>query len=160
MAATKTTARAHVNPKPATAKRSKASKSPKTAQTSASVPAFLAKAASGPRFSDAKSIVEMMERATGQKATMWGSAIVGCDTYNVRYADGREAPWPVVAFSPRASAFVLYIDWKRHPDLMKRLGKHKTAGGCLHIKQLSDVESDTLQDLIVAAARSRKAASS
>jgi len=154
---TRKTVRTRVKPKSASARRSK---TPKTQQNSASVPAFLAKATSGPRLSDAKSIVSMMESATGQQAAMWGSAIVGCDTYTTRYADGREAPWPLVAFSPRASAFVLYIDWKRHPDLLKRLGKHKTAGGCLHIKQLADVDHGTLQELIAAAARSRKAASS
>ncbi len=142
------------------AKRSKTSNTATTQQNSASVSAFLAKAASGARNSDAKAIVSMMERATGEKATMWGSAIVGCDTYTVRYAGGREAPWPLVAFSPRASAFVLYIDWKRNPDLLKRLGKHKTAGGCLHIKQLADVDRDTLQELIAAAAKSRKTATS
>lgn len=139
--------------------KAKRSKTPKTQLRTASVPAFIARAASGPRLPDARSIVAMMEQATGQDARMWGSAIVGCDTYTTRYADGREAAWPLVAFSPRASAFVLYIDWKRHPDLLKRLGKHKTVGGCLHIKQLADVDANTLQELITAAARSRKAAS-
>ncbi len=155
MPATRKTSRTRAKSSP---KSTKPAASRKTQQTSGSVPAFLAKSASGPRLSDAKAIVEMMEGATGEKATMWGPAIAGCDTYSVRYADGREAAWPLVAFSPRASAFVLYMDWKRHPDLLKRLGKHKTSGGCLHIKTLADVDTDTLRELIAAAARSRKAA--
>jgi hypothetical protein len=134
-------------------------KGPKTQATAASVPAFLAKAASGPRLADAKALVAMMEKATGTPAVMWGAAIVGCDTYTIRYADGREAPWPLVAFSPRKSAFVLYIGWRRHADLLKRIGKHKTAGGCLHIKRLSDVDHGALQELVTAAAKSRKTAS-
>jgi len=134
-------------------------KGPKTQATAASVRSFLAKAASGPRLADAKALVAMMEKATGKKAVMWGDAIVGCDTYTIRYADGREAPWPLVAFSPRQSAFVLYIGWKKHAGLLKHIGKHKTAGGCLHIKSLSDVDQGTLQELVTAAAKSRKAAS-
>jgi hypothetical protein len=100
----------------------------------------------------------MFERATGRKAEMWGDAIVGCDTYVMRYADGREAPWPLFAFSPRKSAFVLYIDWKKHADLLKTIGRHKTAGGCLHIRSLDDIDTKALQQLITAAAKSRKAA--
>jgi hypothetical protein len=129
----------------------------KTQPNSASVPAFLKKATDGPRLADAKAIVSMMETATGAKAIMWGSAIVGCDTYTIRYADGRESPWPLVAFSPRKSAFVLYIGWKKHADLVKKIGKHKTAGGCLHIKSLADVDAAALQRLLTAAAKSRRA---
>ena len=135
-----------------------ASKGAKSVPTGASVPAFLAKAASGPRLADAKGIVAMLEKATGEKAIMWGDAIVGCDTYTIRYADGREAPWPLVAFSPRKSAFVFYIAWKKHADLLKTIGKHKTAGGCLHIKALSDVDPAALQRLVTASAKSRRAA--
>ena len=130
----------------------------KTQATTASVPAYLAKATSGPRLADAKTLVAMMQRATGAKPVLWGDAIVGCDTYTVRYADGRESEWPLVAFSPRKSAFVLYMGWKKHPDLVKKIGKHKTAGGCLHIRSLSDVDEAALETLIAAAAKSRKAA--
>ena len=143
------------------AKRTGAKKSspkgPKTQLSSASVPAFLAKAAAD-RIADAKAIVGMMEKATGKKAAMWGEAIVGCDTYVVKYADGRESPWPLVAMSPRKGAFVLYIGWRKHLDLLKKIGKHKTAGGCLYIKSLANVDAAALQTLITAAARSRKAA--
>jgi hypothetical protein len=136
-----------------------AAKGAKTQATTASVPAYLAKATTGPRLADAKALVAMMQRATGAKPVLWGDAIVGCDTYTVRYADGRESEWPLVAFSPRKSAFVLYMGWKKHPDLVKKIGKHKTAGGCLHIKSLSDVDEAALETLIAAAAKSRKTAS-
>jgi len=138
-------------------KKTAAAKGVKTRPTAASVPAFLSRTTTGPRLADAKSLVAMMQRATGAKAVMWGDAIVGCDTYTIRYADGRESAWPVVAFSPRKSAFVLYMGWKKHPDLVKEIGKHKTAGGCLHIKNLRDVDEAALETLIIAAAKSRKA---
>ena len=138
-------------------KKSATAKGAKTQATTASVPAFLSRVTTGPRLADAKSLVAMMQRVTGAKAVMWGDAIVGCDTYTIRYADGREAPWPLVAFSPRKSAFVLYMSWKKHPDLVKTIGKHKTAGGCLHIKSLGEVDEAALERLMAAAAKSRKA---
>src|SRR6187549_2179563 len=115
------------------AKKTAASREPQTRATGASVPAFLARASSGPRLADAKALVKMMRAATGKKPVMWGPAIVGFGSYLIPYADGREAPWPVIAFSPRKSAFVLYVG-RKHADLVKNLGKCKMAGGCLYIK--------------------------
>jgi hypothetical protein len=51
---------------------------------------------------------------------------------------------------------VLYIAWKKHTDLLKAIGKHKTAGGCLHIKTLTDIDTAALQRLITAAAKTRR----
>lgn len=130
----------------------------KTQPNRASVLAFLKKAAAGPRLADAKTIRRMMETATGTKGIMWGSAIVGFDTCMIRYADGREAPWPLIAFSPRKSEFVLYVGWRKHPELTKKIGKHKTAGGCLYIKKLADCDTAALQRLITAAAKTKRGA--
>lgn len=129
----------------------------KTRPTKESVPAFLKKAA-GDRLKDCQAVAKMMETATGKKGIMWGDAIVGFDTYGVKYADGRVEEWPLVAFSPRKDSLTLYMAWKKHTDLLKKLGKHKTAGGCLHIKALADVDEGVLAKLIAASAKSRKAA--
>ncbi|HEX5068706.1 MAG TPA: hypothetical protein VFV78_00715 [Vicinamibacterales bacterium] len=126
---------------------------PQTAKTTASVSRFLAKATAGPRLADAKRLVGMLQKATGDKAAMWGPAIVGCGTRTIAYADGRKAQWPTVAFSPRKSAFVFYIAWRKHPDLLKKIGKYKTVGGCLHVKTLQDIDEPALQRLITAAHR-------
>lgn len=133
-------------------------KAAKTQPTGASVSAFLKKAG-GDRAADCGKVAKMMEAATGKKGIMWGDAIVGFDTYGVKYADGRVEEWPLVAFSPRKDSLTLYMAWKKHPDLLKKLGKHKTSGGCLHIKALADVDEGVLQKLITASAKTRKAAS-
>lgn len=133
----------------------KKSNEPKTRPNRASVSAFLKKAAAGPRLADGKTLVSMMKTATGKKPIMWGDAMVGFDTYIVRYADGHEMEWPLMSFSPRKSSFVLYLGWKRHRDLLKKIGKHKTIGGCLYIKTLADVDQKVLQRLLNAAAKSR-----
>ncbi len=130
----------------------------KTRPTTASVSAFLKESAKGDRLADFTTLVEMMASATGEPAVMWGSAIVGFGSYDLAYADGRVADWPVVAFSPRATSIVLYMarNFPTYDALMAKLGKHKQSGGCLHIKTLGDVDVATLKKLVVASVKAQR----
>lgn len=91
-----------------------------------------------------------MEEATGAKPVMWGTAIVGFAARPITYADGRTADWPVVAFSPRSTSLVLYLAhrYPRYEALVKKLGKHKQVGGCLHIRSLADVDVRVLAEMV------------
>ena len=110
---------------------------------------FLAKIADARRREDCQAIAEMMRGATGEDAEMWGPSIVGFGRYKMKYADGREAEWPVIGFSPRKKDLTLYISASRLPKgLLKRLGKHKTGGSCLYIKTLGDVDRAVLKALM------------
>lgn len=131
---------------------------PKTRPTRASVAAFLKRAATGDRLADARRVLRIMEQATGKKGVMWGDAIIGFDARPITYADGSTLDWPVAAFSPRKSSFVFYIAWRKHTALLKQLGKHKTAGGCLHITRLSDVDEKVLAKLVAASVKTTRAA--
>jgi hypothetical protein len=113
----------------------------------------------GDRHDDCKKLVAMMEKATGDKAAMWGTAIVGCGTYPIVYANGDTLDWPVTAFSPRKNALTIY-GTKASPKfaaLTKKLGKHKMGGGCLYIKKLADVDEKVLQELITTSVKGWKA---
>ena len=92
-----------------------------------------------------------MRSATGEKATMWGPSIVGFGSYHYTYDSGREGDMPVVGFSPRKPATVLYgmRGAGNAEALLTRLGKHTTGKGCLYIKKLSDVDLKVLKELIV-----------
>lgn len=71
---------------------------------------------------------------------MFGSSIVGYGSAMIRYADGREAPWFKIGFSPRKQALTLYGLLGDHASsILPKLGKHTTGKGCLYIKRLSDV---------------------
>jgi hypothetical protein len=75
----------------------------------------------------------------------------------VTYASGRTGEWPVVAFSPRKADLTLYVSARRAPKpLLKKLGKHKVSGSCLHIKRLSDVDLAVLTKVISASVRRTK----
>ncbi len=131
---------------------------PITKKTTESVAAFLKKAAPGDRHDDCKTLVKIMEKATGDRAAMWGTAIVGCGSYPIVYANGDVLDWPIAAFSPRKDAITIY-GTKAAPKfatLIKKLGKHKMGGGCLHIKKLADVDEGVLVELIKTSVVARK----
>lgn len=122
----------------------------KTKPTGASVASFLRALDDPEQRADAKTLSKLMREATGCRAKLWGTSIVGFDTYHYRYASGQEGDWPIVAFAPRKRDLSVYImpGFSKYGRLMKKLGKHKTGRSCLYIKRLSDVDVDVLRDLI------------
>lgn len=122
----------------------------KTKPTEISVDAFIDAVPDPQRREDAKVVRAMMERITGQPATMWGPSIIGFGTY--RYQCGKN--WGTMCrlgFSPRKAELVLYVltESKEQHALLARLGKHKTGKSCLYLKRLSDVDQDVLEELTV-----------
>ncbi|MEJ2256681.1 MAG: DUF1801 domain-containing protein [Woeseiaceae bacterium] len=122
----------------------------KTRPTRASVTDFLKSVDDPRRRVDARKVAAMMRKATGKRAKMWGSSIVGFGTYHYKYDSGREGDFMVTGFSPRKQALTVYImpGFARFDALMKKLGKYQTGKSCLYIKRLSDVEEDVLEELI------------
>ena len=123
----------------------------KTQETSASVDSFIEKLSDATKKSDCYAIIEMMKKATKAEPKMWGSAIIGFG--NMRYVSpktGREVDWLIIGFSPRKANLSLYvkIHANKNPDLIKKLGKCKTGGGCLYINKLSDIDAGILQEII------------
>jgi hypothetical protein len=96
---------------------------------------------------DVKALVKLMESISRQKPKMWGPAIIGVGSYHYKYESGREGDMPLLCFSPRKGANVVYVC---QPDKsqLEKLGKHKLSGGCLHIKQLSDVDAAVLKAIM------------
>ena len=123
----------------------------KTKPTSLSVAAFINAITDPTRRADAKAIVKMMESVAGEKPRMWGPSIVGFGNYHYKYESGREGDMPLLGFSPRKAATVLYNmtgsgDCKA---LLAKLGKHTTGKGCLYIKKLADVDQQVLKAMAV-----------
>lgn len=123
----------------------------KTKQTEQSVTDFIDSVADEAKRDDCVEIIKFITDLTGLQPNMWGPGIVGFGSYHYTYESGREGDAPLVGFSPRASALTIYLavydDWKE--DLLQKLGKHKMGKGCLYVKKLSDVDLDTLKEMIV-----------
>ena len=129
----------------------------KTKPTEITVEAFLA-GVSPERAAEARALCALMERASGETATMWGPSISGFGTHHYRYESGREGSTPAVGFSPRKPAIVFYglagsVDGD---EGLARLGKVTTGKGCIYLKRLGDANLAGLEDLIARAVVHRR----
>lgn len=132
----------------------------KTKATQLSVTAFVNEIADETKRADAKKLIKLMQSATGEKPKMWGTAIVGFGQRHYVYESGREGDAPLIGFSPRKAALVLYgaIGFTGAGALLGQLGKHTTGKGCLYVKTMADVDGKVLDTLIqkaVSAARAK-----
>ncbi len=123
---------------------------PKTQPTKTTLAEFLATVEDPARRADCQTVAKLMQKATGEKAVIWGSSIVGFGRYRYRYASGQEGDWPVVGFSPRKNDLTLYLmrGFDGEDELLARLGKHKISKACLYLKSLKNVDMAVLEELI------------
>jgi hypothetical protein len=126
----------------------------KTKPTKISVAAFIDSITDQSRRADAKALVKLMQKASGEKPTMWGPSIIGFGSHHYVYDSGREGDMPVVAFSPRKAATVLY-GLSSAEALLPKLGKHTRGKGCVYIKKLADVDQKVLEAMVVKAVAGR-----
>jgi len=132
----------------------------KTQQTRASVAAFIAAIDDPARSADAKKLSKLMQEASGEKPALWGPSIVGFGSQHYRYDSGREGDTPLVAFSPRKAALVLYgvAGHDGAAERLSKLGKYATGKGCLYIKKLAEVDEKVLRELITSALAAKRRA--
>jgi hypothetical protein len=131
----------------------------KTKPTEISVAAFVDALPDLARREDAKALVKLMRRATGEKPKMWGPSIVGFGSYHYTYESGREGDMPLVGLSPRKAATVLYglRGSGESEALLAKLGKYTTGKGCLYIKKLADVDRAVLEELVATSVAAKRA---
>jgi hypothetical protein len=121
----------------------------KTQATVTRVEDFITGIADENQRADARSLIAMMTRLSGEPATMWGPSIIGFGRYRYIYDSGREGEMCRIGFSPRKGQTVLYLidGFEGHAELMAKLGKHKTGKSCLYVKRLSDIDLVVLEDM-------------
>lgn len=102
------------------------------------------------RRRDAQTLLELMQRATGERPRMFGSSIVGFGEYHYKYASGREGDAAAAGFAPRKAASVVYLNdgLDAHSDALTHLGPHTTGVGCLYLKDLSQVDLGVLEGMV------------
>jgi hypothetical protein len=122
----------------------------KTKPTAASVEAYIAAIESEERRADCRELVRLMSKVTKEPATMWGTSIVGFDSYHYTYASGHSGDSCVAGFSSRKGDISVYLTagFPGHEDLLAKLGRHKMGKACLSIRRLSDVDMEILEKLV------------
>jgi hypothetical protein len=133
----------------------------KTKPTKIGVTAFIDALTDTTRRADAKALVKLMQGAAGEKPKMWGPSIIGFGSHHYKYESGREGDMPLIGFSPRKAANVLYgmTGSSDSKALLAKLGKHTTGKGCLYIKKLADVDQQVLEAMAVKSVAAMRARS-
>jgi hypothetical protein len=122
----------------------------KTKPTDVSPDRHIAGIANDEQRDDARTLLALMRRVTGQEPKMWGPSIVGFGSYHYKYASGHEGDSAIAGFAARGKELVVYIagDFEGRDDLLTRLGKHRTGKVCLYIRRLAQVDLKVLETLI------------
>lgn len=114
-----------------------------------SVEAFVEDIDHDKRRRDARTMLELMSRVTGEEPSLSGT-IIGFGRYHYEYMSGRKGDAPAAAFSPRKPATTIYLGdgIATHAKALERLGPHTTGVGCLYIKDLQQVDLGVLEEII------------
>lgn len=122
----------------------------KTKPTDLSVEAYLSAIDDDGRRSDCRAIAALMTRVTGQAPQMWGTSIVGFDSYHYKYASGREGDACATGFSSRKGDISVYLSagGAQQEELLALLGRHKMGKACLYIRTLADIDLAILERLV------------
>jgi hypothetical protein len=121
----------------------------KSAQNNASVKEYIASLDDQTK-KESQVLLEMMQRISGHKPTLWNAGTLGFDTYHYKYDSGREGDSLVIGFYPRKGKITIYLmdGTARYSALLAKLGKHTTTGYCVYIKRLSDIELPVLEQIV------------
>ena len=131
----------------------------RTAPTAMGVTAFINSVENETRRKDAKTLLAMMKKVTGEKAKMWGPSIIGFGEYHYKYESGREGDMLAVGFSPRKANMVLYVLGSLGEDepLLKKLGPYKNGKSCLYVAGLDKVDLSVLEKIVAKSYKTTKA---
>lgn len=121
---------------------------PKTKVTNQSVHEFL-ETVSEKRRSEAHTLIEMMQRVSGESPKMWGPSMIGFGKYHYVSKSKCEADWFKVGFSPRKAKISLYISCYADElaEDLAELGKHTRGKGCIYANKLEDINMDILEKI-------------
>ena len=116
----------------------------------AEVDGFLAGVAPARRQRDARVLLDLMRRVTGQEPSLQHPGIVGFGRYHYEYASGRSGDAAAAGFAPRQTATVVYLSdgTAAHADALSRLGPHTSGVGCLYLKNLDDIDLAVLEEVV------------
>ncbi|MEP0986583.1 DUF1801 domain-containing protein [Ekhidna sp.] len=121
----------------------------KTKPNNLSVEAFIDSIEPEWKRDDARELLKLITKISGEKPVMWGDSIVGFGNYHYKYDSGREGDWFLAGFSPRKTSMTIYVmgGFEGQEELLEKLGKHKKSVGCLYIKKLADINLGILEKM-------------
>ena len=121
---------------------------PKTQATDQPIEEFLC-TVEPKRQEEAKVLLEMMQRVSGEKPRMWGPSMIGFGTYHYKSKSNCEGDWFKIGFSPRKAKLSLYLscDANKLGAEFAKLGKHSRGAGCIYVNKLDDIDLHVLEKI-------------
>lgn len=99
---------------------------------------------------EGKILCSLLQKATGQKPTRWGTKLIGFGIFTYHYPSGRSGDWMPIAFAPRKGGMTLYlIEGQEH--YKDRLANMTVKGGgksCVYLKKLSEIDLEELGSIV------------
>lgn len=128
----------------------------KTTETKAGVGEFIDAIDHERKREEARELLALFERVTGEPPVMWGPSMIGFGSYHYKYDSGREGDWMRTGFSPRKAKHSLYLMGgysdeaaaETRKDKLARLGKWKRGKSCLYVNKLADVDMAVLEEIV------------
>ncbi len=128
-----------------------------TKETNRSVDNFISQIDSSSKQEDAKIILDLITKVTGQTPKVWGNDkvpdfLIGFGKYTYkRKGSNEEFEWFNVGFAPRKTKLTIYLtfDVNEESKLLKQLGKCKWGKGCLYINKIANIDLATLEKLVL-----------
>ncbi|MDO5645081.1 MAG: DUF1801 domain-containing protein [Dermabacter sp.] len=109
--------------------------------------------ATGPRRSEADSLLTLFRELSGEEPVVWAGRIIGFGTLEYRYESGHGGIMPLIAFAPGPARHTIYLTSgfaERWPEILARLGPHRASTACLYITRLARIDLDALRALVEA----------
>ena len=99
---------------------------------------------------EARTLIPIFERATGEPAVVWSGSGFGFGTYHYRYESGHTGFAAKTGFSPRKGKISLYLFMYggKLDSFLARLGKHKASVGCVYVNKLADIDLGVLEETV------------
>lgn len=120
-----------------------------TTAINSDIDAYLSELKNKTREKDARTLLPIMEQASGYKPWLSGT-MIGFGQYHYEYESGHSGDWFVTGFAPRAQNTVVYImpGFAEFEADLKNLGKHKLGKSCLYLGALKTIDLDVLAGMV------------
>ena len=107
--------------------------------------------ATGARRAEVDELLALHRDVSGTDPVVWAGRILGFGHHTYRYDSGHSGIAPMLAFAPGPKHHTIYLTAgfaERWPDLLARLGPHRSSTACLSLTRLTGVDRDVLRELL------------
>lgn len=111
---------------------------------------FIGDIADHRRADEARRLDGIFGEVTGWRPRLWSGRMIGYGSYDYTYASGHSGTSLATGFAQGARQISLYImpGYEAFPEIMSRLGRHRTGKACVYFARLDDADETALVDLI------------